>query len=69
MPSVALRMTLLFERLTGHAAPLGVQLLLACVALLNSSVVRVVELAMHLLLQVRVFGVQSENPRVVWCAV
>jgi hypothetical protein len=28
------------------------QLLLACVALLNSSVVRVVELAMHLLLQV-----------------
>lgn len=29
------------------------QLLLACVALLNSSVVRVVELAMHLLLQVR----------------
>ena len=30
------------------------QLLLACVALLNSSVVRVVELAMHLMLQVGV---------------
>lgn len=40
-----------------HAAPPGVQLLLACVALLNSSVVRVVELAMHLLLQVSVAAI------------
>lgn len=32
------------------------QLLLACVALLNSSVVRVVELAMHLMLQARWAG-------------
>lgn len=32
------------------------QLLLACVALLNSSVVRVVELAMHLMLQVGIYN-------------